>query len=149
MGEKKRQNSPVYERLHDPGNNSHFLFKVEPKDFTIGKSNDKLWELHCFGKTDVLPMCNTKGTTLQQVNIPKYNIHVRLIFNQYQHAYLWSLANPFGATLSSSSIPNIFCRSPSGCGLASPKNSTNSGAEMMDRNRREFRWILDLDKDLR
>ena len=140
----------MYERLHDPGNNGRLLLKVEPKDFTIGKTNNnKLWESHWFNKTDALPMHNTKRTTPQQVNVPKYNIHVRLTFNQYQHAYLWSLANPFGATLSSSSIPNIFCRSPSGCGLASPKNSTNSGVEMMVRNRREFRWILDLDKDLR
>ena len=102
------------------------------------------------GKTDVLPVHNTKRTTLQQVNIPKYKYPCQFyILNQYQHAYLWSLANPFGATLSSSSFPNTFCRSPSGCGLASPKNSTNSGAEMMDRNRCGFRWILDLHKDVK
>ena len=131
------------EWLHDPGNNGRLLLKVEPKDFTVGKTNEKPWEPHWYGKTDALPVHNSKRTTLQQVNIPKCMSN--LISNQYQHAYLWSLANPFGATLSSSSIPNIFCRSPSGCGLASPKNLTNSGAAMTDRSRRGFRWILDLD----
>ena len=71
MGEKKKSNSPVYEWLHDPGNNGRLLLKVGRKDFTIGKANGKLWEPHCFGKTEALLVHNTKRTTLQQVNIPK------------------------------------------------------------------------------
>ena len=90
MGLKRdnTQNSPVYKWLHDPRNNGRLLLKVKPKDFTVGKTNKKLFKPNGFGKTDGLPMHDTKGTTLQQVNIPKYNIHVKLIFNQYQNAYL-------------------------------------------------------------
>lgn len=59
-------------------------------------------------------------------------------------AYWWSLGTPFGAVFNSSSLPNIFCRSPLGWGFATPKNCSNSEKEMISRSRPESRLILDL-----
>ena len=139
----------MYERLHELGDNGHLLLKVRRKDFTIGKTSNEQNVRATLFRQNVgrLPVHNSKRTTLQQINVPEISI-IRLVFNQYQRPHLWSLAIPLGATLSCSSLPNMFRRSPSGCGLASPKTSTNSGADMMDRNRCGFRWILDLDNIL-
>lgn len=56
--------------------------------------------------------------------------------------HLCDLSMPLGATLSSSSMPNTFCRKPFGCGRAGPKSATKSGAEMTCRKRREERCRL-------
>ena len=56
--------------------------------------------------------------------------------------HLCVLSTPFGATLSSSSAPKMFCLPPFGCGCAGPNSASKSGLEIISRNRRDERWRL-------
>ena len=87
-------------------------------------------------------MFNCERAAFKEIDIPA-RCQLRTLKGKYNGAtHLSSFDTPFGATLSSSSAPKIFCLSPLGWHSAFPKNLTNSGAEITLRNRRELRWML-------